>query len=75
MPLFLITLNTHGGWSLAESKEAVQNIWEKEIHIEDFNHYIDSLLERLRLVDLEKVLKRSGNRAALGRIISIYRGW
>ena len=44
----------HGGWSLIELKEAVQDIWENEIRIEDFNHYIDSLPERLQLVRLRK---------------------
>ena len=38
----------HGGWSLIELKEAVQDMWENEIRIEDFNHYIDSLPERLQ---------------------------
>lgn len=44
----------HGGWSLLELQEAVQDIWENAIHVEDFNKYIDSLPERLRLVRLRK---------------------
>jgi transposase len=44
----------HGGWSLTELKEAVQDVWENEIRVEDFNCYIDSLPERLRLVRLRK---------------------
>lgn len=44
----------HGGWNLIELKEAVKDIWENEITVEDFNKYIDSLPERLSLVRRRK---------------------
>ena len=43
-----------GRWSLQELKEAVLDIWENEITVEDFNKYIDSLPERLKKVRFQK---------------------
>jgi hypothetical protein len=44
----------YGGWKLKELQEAVQDIWENEITVEDFNKYIDSLPERLEKVRFRK---------------------
>jgi hypothetical protein len=44
----------YGGWSLKDLQEAVLDIWEKEITVEDFNKYIDSLPERLEKVRFRK---------------------
>lgn len=46
--------NPNGGWSLEQLMEAVQDIWENEIKVEDYNKYIDSLPERLEKVRLRK---------------------
>ena len=46
--------NPHGGWSLTELKEALIDIWNNEITVEDFNKYIDSLPERLEKVRFRK---------------------
>jgi hypothetical protein len=43
-----------GGWSLKELQEAVLDIWENEVTVEDFNKYIDSLPERLAKVRFRK---------------------
>ncbi len=43
-----------GGWSLIDLQEAVRDIWENEITVEDFNKYIDSLPERLEKVRFRK---------------------
>ena len=47
--------NPHGGWSIIQLKEALQDIWENEITVQDFNKYIDSLPQRIA-----KVLARKG---------------
>ena len=44
----------YGGWSLKDLKEAVFNIWNNKIKVEDFNKYIDSLPERLKKVRFRK---------------------
>ena len=44
----------YGGWSLKDLKEAVLDIWDNEIKVEDFNKYIDSLPERLEKVRFRK---------------------
>jgi len=47
--------NPNGGWSLEQLIEAVQDIWNNEISVEEhFNKYIDSLHERLEEVRLRK---------------------
>jgi hypothetical protein len=46
--------NPYGGWSLKELQEAVIQIWDNEITVEDFNKYIDSLPERLEKVRIRK---------------------
>lgn len=46
--------NPFGGWSLKNLTDAVFDIWENEIKVEDFNKYIDSLPERLTLVRFRK---------------------
>jgi transposase len=46
--------NPYGRWSLKDLQEAVLNIWDNEIIIEDFNKYIDSLLKRLEKVRFRK---------------------
>jgi hypothetical protein len=43
-----------GGWSLKDLQEAVLDIWENEITVEDYNKYIDSLPERLAKVRVRK---------------------
>jgi transposase len=45
----------YGGWTLEELQEAVIDVWEHDITVEDFNKYIDSLPERI-----EKVRFRRG---------------
>ena len=47
--------NPHGGWNLTQLKEALMDIWNNEITVEDFNKYIDSMPQRIR-----KVLARRG---------------
>jgi hypothetical protein len=44
----------YGGWSLKDLQEAVLDIWDNEIIVEDFNKYIDSLPERLEKVRFRK---------------------
>jgi hypothetical protein len=44
----------HGGWGLQELKEAVVDVWENEITVDDFNKYIDSIPERLEKVRFRK---------------------
>jgi transposase len=44
----------HGGWKLSDLKEAMINIWEKEISIDLINKYIDTMPERIRMVRLRK---------------------
>jgi hypothetical protein len=44
----------YGGWTLEELQEAVLDIWEHDITVEDFNKYIDSLPERLQKVRFRK---------------------
>jgi hypothetical protein len=44
----------YGGWSLKDLQEAVLDIWDHEITVEDFNKYIDSLPERLEKVRFRK---------------------
>ncbi len=44
----------YGGWTLEELQEAVLDIWEHDITVEDFNKYIDSLPERLEKVRFRK---------------------
>jgi transposase len=45
----------HGGWKLAELKEALLDIWENEISIErHINKYIDTMPERIAKVRLRK---------------------
>jgi len=44
----------HGGWTVEDLQEAVQDVWENEITVEDFNKYIDSLPERLEKVRVRK---------------------
>ena len=44
----------YGGWTLEELQEAVLDIWEHEITVEDFNKYIDSLPERVEKVRFRK---------------------
>ncbi len=46
--------NPYGGWSLKELQEAVIDIWDNEITVEEFNKYIDSLPERLEKVRVRK---------------------
>jgi hypothetical protein len=47
--------NPHGGWTLIELKDALQDVWDNEITVEDFNKHIDSIPQRIR-----KVLARRG---------------
>lgn len=47
--------NPHGGWTLTELKEALVDIWNNEITVEDFNKFIDSMPQRIH-----KVLVRKG---------------
>ncbi len=44
----------YGGWTLEELQEAILDIREHEITVEDFNKYIDSLPERLEKVRFRK---------------------
>lgn len=46
--------NPHGGWSLIQLKEALVDIWENEIKVEDINKFIDSLPERISKVRLRR---------------------
>lgn len=43
------------GWSMQELKEALIDIWNNEITVEDFNKFIDSMPQRIR-----KVIARKG---------------
>lgn len=47
--------NPYGGWSLEQLKDALINIWENEITVEDFNKFIDSMPQRIW-----KVIARRG---------------
>jgi hypothetical protein len=47
--------NPRGGWSITQLKEALQDIWENEITVDDFNKHIDSIPQRIA-----KVLVRRG---------------
>jgi hypothetical protein len=47
--------NPYGGWTLRELKEALSDIWNNEITVQDFNKFIDSIPERIC-----KVLARRG---------------
>jgi hypothetical protein len=44
----------YGGWSLKDLQEAVLDIWDNEIMVEDFNKYVDLLPERLEKVRVRK---------------------
>ena len=44
----------HGAWKLSDLKEAMINIWEREISIDLINKYIDTMPERIRMVRLRK---------------------
>jgi hypothetical protein len=44
----------YSGWTLKELQDAVLEIWEHEITVEDFNKYIDSLPERIEKVRFRK---------------------
>ena len=47
--------NPHGGWTLTELKNALQDVWDNEITVKDFNKFIDSIPQRIR-----KVIARKG---------------
>jgi DDE superfamily endonuclease len=52
---FLRNRKPHGDWILQQLKEAIIDIWDKEISAEEhFNKYIDSMPERLEKVRLRK---------------------
>jgi transposase len=44
----------HGGWTLSNLKEALVDIWEKEISIRLINRYIDTMPQRITMVRLRK---------------------
>lgn len=44
----------HGGWTLSDLKDAMIDIWEKEISIKLINKYIDTMLQRITMVRLRK---------------------
>jgi hypothetical protein len=55
--------NPHGGWSLEQLKDALVDIWNNEITVEDFNKFIDSMPQRIRKVIGElKLLIRAAMR-------------
>ncbi|PQE23742.1 Transposable element Tc1 protein [Rutstroemia sp. NJR-2017a WRK4] len=47
--------NPYGSWTLQELKEALIDIWNNKIIVQDFNKFIDSIPERIC-----KVLARRG---------------
>jgi len=44
----------HGGWTLLDLKQAMVDIWEKEISINLINSYIDTMPERIAKVRVRK---------------------
>ena len=46
----------HGGWTLPQLIEAIQEIWAKELTVDYLNKWVDSMPERIK----EVISRKSG---------------